>query len=269
MTPVPSGAAALARLWRSRDLLRALVGRDLRTRYAGSSAGLAWAVVGPLLQIAILTAVFSLVLRVRFGLPGTEAPFAVVLSWGLFPWLAFQEGVVRATTSLVDNGVLVKRMAFPPEVVLAQPVFAAGAQLALSLGLLALLSPLLGGAPSPRLGLCALPLALLLGLATGVGWILGVLQVYLRDTSQVVVAALQAWFYLTPIVYPADAAPPALRALLHLNPLVGIIGAIRSFALGGPVPWGDLAWSAAAAIAAVAAGSAAVGRARGELADLV
>lgn len=267
--PVPGRPLdSLRLLWSRRGLLRALVARDLRTRYAGSSAGLLWAVVGPLLQIAILTTVFSMVLRVRFG-EDSRVPFALALAWGLFPWIAFQEGVARATTSLIDGGVLVKRMAFPPEVVLVQPVLSAAAQLLVALGVLLVLMPLFGLLPAATSPLCLLPLALQVLLATGVGWILGVLHVYLRDTAQVVVAALQAWFYLTPIVYSAEAAPPGLRGLLSLNPLSGIVEGYRAFALGGPIPWGGLAWSAFVAAAALAVGASAVSRARAEMADLV
>ncbi|MFM8409501.1 MAG: ABC transporter permease [Alphaproteobacteria bacterium] len=259
---------ALLMPWSRRGLLQALVARDLRTRYAGSSAGLLWAVVGPLLQIAILTTVFSMVLRVRFG-EDARVPFALALAWGLFPWIAFQEGVSRATTSLTDGGVLLKRMAFPAEVVLTQPVLSAAAQLVVALGVLLVLMPLFGVFPAASTPLCLLPLLLQVLLATGVGWILGVLNVYLRDTAQLVVAALQAWFYLTPIVYSADSAPPGLRGLLSLNPLSGIVEGFRAFALGGPVPWGALAWSACAALAALAAGAALVAKARSEMADLV
>lgn len=264
-----SGGSSLSRLWRGRALLRALVGRDLRTRYAGSSAGLFWAMVGPLLQIGILTTVFSLVLRVRFGDSGSTVPFAVVLAWGLFPWIAFQEAVVRGTTSLADNGVLLKRMAFPPEIVAAQPVFSAAAQLLVSLGLLLFVMPLLGVLPSPGTPFCLLPLFALLGFSVGLGWILGVLHVYVRDTAHVVVAVLQAWFYLTPIVYAVESAPEGLRRLLRLNPILGIVQSFRAFALGEAAPWGDLAWSAVAAGAMLAAGSAAMRRARDEMADLV
>ena len=137
------GSGSLGRLLARRELLRALVSRDLRTRYAGSAAGMLWAVVGPLLHIAILTTVFSMVLRVRFG-EDARVPFAIALAWGLFPWIAFQEGVARATTALVDNGVLVKRMAFPPEVVLTQPALAAAVQLLVALGLLLLVMPAFG-----------------------------------------------------------------------------------------------------------------------------
>jgi ABC-type polysaccharide/polyol phosphate export permease len=85
----------------------------------------------------------------------------------------------------------------------------------------------------------------------------------------VVVAALQAWFYLTPIVYTLDTAPVALRRFLVLNPLCGIVETFRAFALGGAVPWPALAWSAIAGAVALATGARVLSRARGEIADLV
>ncbi len=259
--------SALASLVARRDLLRSLVVRDLRARYAGSAAGLAWAVVNPLFQLAILTAVFSIVLRIRLG--GGEAPFAVTLAWGFFPWLAFQEGVARATTALVDGGVLLRRMALGPEILIAQPVLAAVVQEMVALAALAALMPALGAGLRPSVLLCVVPLALQVLLALGIGWILGVLHVYLRDTAQVVGAALQAWFYLTPIVYPLELAPEWVRGLLSANPFCGIVLGFRAFALGTPIPWGALCWSATCAAAALVAGAAALGRSRAELGDLV
>lgn len=258
----------ISELWRRRALLAALVMRDLRSRYAGSAAGLVWTVVNPIVQIMILTAVFSYVLEIRLrGL--ADVPFPVVLAWGLFPWMAVQEGIARATTSLVDGGVMIKRMAFQPAILMAQPVFAAAIQELVALGLLVAIMPLLGVPVAGSAALCLVPLALQICLTLGVGWILGVLHVYFRDTAQVVVVALQAWFYLTPIVYTLKTAPPALQTLLLLNPLCGIVESFRGFALGEPVPWVALGWSAVASLLALAGGSGAVARARADVADLV
>jgi ABC-type polysaccharide/polyol phosphate export permease len=258
----------LASVWHQRALLRALVLRELRIRYAGSAVGLVWSVVNPLLQIAILTTVFSFVLQVRLG-AGAAAPFPINLAWGLFPWLGVQEGIARATTSLADSGVLIKRMAFPPEIVMVQPILAAAVQELIALALLIAVMPFLGVADAPTTPLCLIPFVVQVALTVGIGWILGVLHVYFRDTAHVVVAALQAWFYLTPIVYSLESAPSALRGFLSLNPMSGIVESFRAFAIGGPVPWGILAWSACAAAVALAAGSVAVSRARPEIADLV
>lgn len=258
----------LRTLWEQRSLLGALVVRDLRSRYAGSSAGLLWAILNPLIQLAILTTVFSLVLQIRLGGPA-NVPFAVTLAWGFLPWMALQEGLAKATTSLVDQGVLVRRMAFRPEVVVVQPVLAAVLQQLVGLALLVAVMPVLGAGISGSLALCVIPLAIQVAFGIGIGWILSVLHVYFRDTAQVVGAALQAWFYLTPIVYTLDLAPEALRGVLSLNPLCGIVEGFRGFGAGGAVSWETLAYSAAWAIAGLAAGAFAIDRARSEVADLV
>lgn len=258
----------LRELWRGRALLASLVLRDLRARYAGSSAGLLWAVLNPLIQLAILTTVFSLVLQIRLGGP-SGVPFAVTLAWGFLPWLALQEGLAKATTSLVDGGVLVRRMAFRPEVVVVQPVLAAVLQQLVGLALLIAVMPALGDGAAPSVVLCIIPLAIQVAFGIGIGWILAVLHVYFRDTAQVVTAALQAWFYLTPIVYTLEVAPASLRGFLSLNPLCGIVEGFRGFAVGDPVSWGALAYAAAWALLALAAGAFAIDRARAEIADLV
>ncbi|MDG2305465.1 MAG: ABC transporter permease [Candidatus Binatia bacterium] len=258
----------LGELWRQRELLASLTVRDLRSRYAGSSAGLLWAVLNPLIQLAILTTVFSLVLQIRLGGP-TGVPFAVTLAWGFLPWLALQEGLAKATTSLVDGGVLVRRMAFRPEIVVVQPVLAAVIQQMVGLVLLIAVMPLLGDGVSASVLLCIIPLMIQIAFGIGIGWILGVLHVYFRDTAQVVTAALQAWFYLTPIVYTLEVAPASLRGLLSLNPLCGIVEGFRGFAVGAPVSWGALAYSAAWALAALLVGAFAIDRARSEISDLV
>jgi ABC-type polysaccharide/polyol phosphate export permease len=177
--------------------------------------------------------------------------------------------VARGTTALADGGVLVKRLGLRPEILIAQPVLAAVLQTAIGLAALTVLMPFVGVPIGLRLVLCVVPLLLQISLTLGLGWILGVAHVYLRDTAQLAVAALQAWFYLTPIVYPLEIVPRELRGVLALNPLCGIVQGFRAFALGGEVPWTSLAWSATCAAAALALGSVAVVRARRDIPDLV
>ena len=260
---------ALAVMWKQRRTLAGLVGRELRLRQAGSLGGLAWSVLVPLAQLLILTTVFSLVLRIRLSGIGSEVPFAVTLAWGFFPWLAFQDAVSRGTTALVDQGAMLKRMGFAPAVLLAQPVLAAQVQLAVSLVLLLVLMPVLGVGLSPGTPLLLLAMLASFLLSMGAVFLLGALQVYFRDTSQIVGVSLQALFYLTPIVYAVDMAPDSLRWLLAINPLSGVVGAYRAFALGIPVPMLALAWSFFCGLTLVVAGSWALDRARPEMADLV
>jgi lipopolysaccharide transport system permease protein len=264
----PSAAAMPRAVWRARAVIAALVARDLRGRYVGSSLGLLWSVVNPLAQLAIFTFVFSTVLSVKFG--SSDVPFVLYLAAALFPWLAFQESVLRSATCLVDNAVLVKRVVFPVEVLPVQIALSALVHQLIALALLFVLMVALG--VPPRASAVALPLLLVLQLllTIGLGWAAAALHVYFRDTAQFLGVVFPMWFYVTPIIYPYQLVPSYLRPLLALNPLTALVEAYRDVLLHGVVPCGARElWLAAVSVAVLAAGAAIFARARGEFADLV
>lgn len=258
----------LRAVWRARSVVRALFARDLRGRYAGSGFGLLWSVINPLAQLAIFTFVFSSVLAVRFG--EGDRPFVLYLACALFPWLAFQESVLRSTTCLVDNAVLVKRVVFPVEVLPVQLALVALVHQLIALALLLVLMVALGVPPQPAL--LALPalVAVQTLLMVGCGWAAAALHVYFRDTAQVLNVVFPMWFYLTPIIYPHSLVPESLRPVLALNPVTALVQDYRDLFLHGVVPLGGRElWLVAVSVAAFVGGASIFGRARGELADLV
>jgi lipopolysaccharide transport system permease protein len=264
----PSAAAMPGAVWRARAVVRALVARDLRGRYAGSSLGLVWSVVNPLAQLAIFTFVFSTVLSVRFGTD--DVPFVLYLAAALFPWLAFQEGVLRSATCLVDNAVLVKRVVFPIEVLPVQIALSALVHQLIALALLLVLMAIYGVPPHASLAALPLLLAAQLLLTIGFGWGVAALHVFFRDTAPLLGVVFPMWFYLTPIIYPYRLVPEALRPLLALNPLTALVEAYRDVLLHGVVPLGARElWLAIVSVTAFAAGAVIFARGRGELADLV
>jgi lipopolysaccharide transport system permease protein len=271
----PVGLAApfvLARaVWRARTVVRALVARDVRGRYVGSALGVFWSVAHPLLQLATYTFVFATVLKVRVtDAAGADVPFVLYLACGLFPWLAIQEAVLRGATCLVDNPTLVKRVVFPVEVLPVQLACSALVHQLIATGVLLVLMAAFGFPPRPSL--VALPplLAAELAIAVGLGWAAAALHVYFRDTAQALGVLLPIWFYLTPIIYPAQLVPDVLRPLLALNPLTPLVAAHRDVLLHGVVPSGvGAAWLAIASGAVFTCGAYVFVRARGEFADLV
>jgi lipopolysaccharide transport system permease protein len=264
----PSAARIATAPWRARGVVAALVARDLRGRYVGSTLGLVWAVVNPLAQLAIFTFVFSTVLAVRFGTD--DVPFVLYLAAALFPWLAFQESVLRSATCLVENAVLVKRVVFPVEVLPVQIALSALIHQLIALALLLVLMVALGVPPRPAaLALPAL-LALQLLLTIGVGWIVAAAHVLFRDTAQLLGVVFPMWFYLTPIIYPYHLVPAYLRPVLALNPLTALVEAYRDVLLHGVVPLGGRElWLAFVSVAVFYGGAAVFARSRGEIADLV
>lgn len=213
-------------------LLKELVKRDFQGRYAGSLLGLVWSFVQPLWMLLLFTFVFSTVMKVSpTGIHTSH--FAIFLFCGLLPWMALNEGVVRAATAITENASLVKKLRFPSELLVLSVVLGALLHEAIAgvifLIVLALLRELTwGGLP---LLLLAVPLQVALTL--GLGLLLGSLHVFFRDTAQILGMALTGWFYLTPIVYPVTLVPPRIQAWIGLNPLAALVGLYRQALLGG------------------------------------
>ena len=263
--------ALAASVWRARAVVRALVARDLRSRYVGSALGSAWSLLHPLLQLATFTFVFATVMKVRVTTTaGADVPFVLYLACGLFPWLAVQEGVLRSATALVDNPTLVKRVVFPVELLPVQLAAGAVVQQLIATAIL-LVFMAVAGFP-PRASLAALPLlvAVQLVFTIGVGWCVATLHVYFRDTAQALGVVMPIWFYLTPILYPVDLVPPALRPVLAVNPLTALVQAYRDVMLRGAWPTGlGMLWLVTASVLAFMLGARFFAGARGEFADLV
>ena len=236
-------------------LLRELIRRDFQGRYAGSALGLVWSFVQPLWMLLLFSFVFSTVMRVSPAGTGARAgSFGAFLFCGLLPWMALQEGVMRSSTAITDNSSLVKKLRFPAEILVVAVVLAAllheAIAAAIFLGVLAFLGELTwSGLP---LLLLAVPLQIALTL--GLGFLLGSVHVFFRDTAQVLGMVFTGWFYLTPIVYPASLVPERWRGWIELNPLTPLVGLYRQAFLGGalaPVPGtGALALVAAVLLSA-------------------
>jgi len=215
-------------------LLRELVKRDFQGRYAGSLLGFFWSFVQPLWLLLLFTFVFSKVLKMpAFDAGNRGRHFATFLFCGLLPWIAVQEGVLRSSTSITDNSMLVKKLRFPAEVLVLAVVLAAllheAIAAAVFLVVLAVVGDLAwGGLP---MLLVALPLQLLFTL--GLGLMLSAVQVFFRDTAQLLGMLFAGWFYLTPIVYPLSAVPPDLRPWIEWNPLTPLVELYRQAFLRG------------------------------------
>src|ERR1700674_1626926 len=249
-------------------LLKEMVVRDLRARYAGSGLGLAWAFAHPILWMLLYTAVFSLVLRVPVE-PG-YASFPEFLMGGLLPWMAIQEGIARSASVLVDNASMVKKTVFPLETLVLSIVLAAAVSEVIGFAIFGLYVALLGHLRVAWL-LWAIPaLALQILLTFGLGCIAATLTAFVRDTTHAVGIVLTVAFYATPIVYPASLVPARLRPLIEANPITPLVDLYRrAFTLHLPPDPAGVAYLTAFSLLAAAAGAAIFARARPHFADLI
>lgn len=226
-------------------ILRELIKRDFQSRYVGSALGVGWSVLHPLWQILLFSFVFSVVLKIQPPEDQTTS-FAVFLFSGLVPWLGMQEAISRAANTITDNAMLVQKLSFPPRLLIWSCVIGGLIQSALSLAILIPILVYRGEFVAQNLGwiLAVLPFQLALTLGLGLGF--AALNVFVRDVSQFLTIALNAWFYVTPIVYPlfyiapsADADPAQAqrvefaRSVIESNPLTSIVEGYRHALMGG------------------------------------
>ena len=224
---------------RDRALFANFFRRELKTRYLGSITGLAWAFVHPLVLLVVYHFVFTTVFRTeRFG----NESFLAFVAVALWPWLAAQEGIQRGATSIAGYAGLIRKVAFPQELVVYASV---SATLVLQLaGYLAVLVVLIAyGEPLHLTGLLiALPLWVVLGNAViGITLFFAALQVFIRDVEHILMPTLMILMYLTPILYPLKLVPESMRPWVAINPFSWLVGRLRDALIAGNIgfEWGD------------------------------
>ncbi len=221
------------------DLLRTLVRRDLDARYKGSVLGNLWPLVNQLSQLLIYTYVFSIVLKVKLslhGVPDNNFTFGLWLFAGLLPWISFTSGLTQATSSVISQPNLVKKVVFPLALLPLVPVLSAFIESAF--GLIALIFFVALSTHTLHTTLVLLPLiwATQLLLTAGLAYITAGLTVFLRDIPQTLTVLLSLWFYVTPIIYPASAIPENFRGwVFWLNPIAAISDIYRDIVLVGEI----------------------------------
>jgi lipopolysaccharide transport system permease protein len=237
-----------------RTLIIQLVKRDFQQRYVGSAAGWVWGLIHPLVLLASYVFIFSICLGYKPGESEVTQNYPMFLFAGMLPWMLFSETVQRSSGCLVEQANLITKTVFPAEIVPVS-IFLSS----LMNHLLAACLVIAGAAIflhhlSPVLVLLPVFMFLVGLLAVGIGWIASALQVYLRDTAQVLAVILTLWFWATPILLPEEKFPPWAFLLLRANPLWYIVRAYRDVLLGHAVSLRDLGSTAAFAVAAFVGG---------------
>jgi len=220
-------------LWRYRELIFFLTWRDIKVRYKQAVLGIAWAVLQPLLTMAIFTIIFGVLLNT----PSQGLPYPLFALTALIPWQLFSTALQRSSISLVGNANLITKIYFPRIAIPLSTIFAAlidfGISFVVLLGVMAFYRVW------PGLMILWLPLFILLSLLTSlaVGLWLSALNVQYRDIQHMVPFLIQVWMYASPIVYPIETIPAGFwRGIYSLNPMVGVIQGFRWALLGGTHP---------------------------------
>jgi lipopolysaccharide transport system permease protein len=232
----------LRSLWDYRFFVLSSIKNDFHARFIRSKLGGFWVILQPLSQVLIYAFILSNLLSSRIqGVDGTYG-YAIYLMAGLLAWNLFTDILDRCTRVFVANANLMKKVKFPR---ITLPIIAIGSAIVNNLILFAIINAIfvfLGHRVGLDVFYYLLVMPVVALLAAGVGMVLGVLNVFIRDIEQVVPIVLQVLFWFTPIVYPANIIPEVYTRILSLSPLYTLVEAYHSFIVFDlPLPWLKLA----------------------------
>lgn len=228
----PRMTAQFAEILKYRELLRNLVLRDLKLRYRNSALGFLWSLLNPLILMAVLTVVFTVLLR-NSAVPN----FPIFVLIGILVWNLHTSCLVGATASVVYAAPLVNKIYFPRIVLPSSVVFANVINFLLSM--IAFMAAAIAFSVHFSTSLLLFPVILLIQIlfSLGLAFIVSVLNVYYRDTQIILETLLFGWFFLTPIFYRMeDLFPGAARLVYIINPMASLVEAYRAVLYSGALP---------------------------------
>lgn len=229
----------LNQLWAYRELLYFLIWRDIKVRYKQTVLGVTWVILQPIVTVLI----FTIFLGKLAGIPSDNIPYPLFAYTGLLAWTFFSGAVTNTGASLVSNANLITKVYFPRMIIPAATIGARLVDLAIGFVMLMVMMLYYGQTPTWRIVLLPLPIVLLTLLSLGIGMWMSALNVKYRDIGAILPTVIQLWMYVSPVVYPLSLVPAKFRWLYLLNPLTGIIKAVRSSVLGQALDWPSLAAS--------------------------
>lgn len=218
----------LVEVWQYRELLYFLSWRDIKVRYKQTVLGAAWAIIQPVLTMAV----FSLFFGKLANMPSDGIPYPLFTYAALVPWMFFANGLIQSSNSLVQNANMLKKIYFPRLIIPIATIVSGAVDFMLAFVLLLFMMGVYGIAPT--VNVVWLPFLLVLGISTalGVGLWLSALNVQFRDVRYVIPFLTQFWLFATPIAYPSSLLPEPWRTVYGLNPMVGVVEGFRWALLG-------------------------------------
>lgn len=240
-------AIRLGEIWAYRDLLYFLTWRDVKVRYKQTFLGAVWAILQPVMTMAIFSLFFGKLAQV----PSDNLPYPIFAYAALIPWTFFANGLQLSAMSLAGSANLIKKVYFPRIIVPTAAVLSGFVDFLMAFVVLIGLMVFYGIVPT--VNVLFLPPLLVLAFTTslGVGLWLSAVNVHFRDVRYVVPFLVQSWMFATPIAYPSSLVPEFWRPFYALNPMVGVVEGFRWALLGTDTSPGVLVLASSAASLAI------------------
>jgi ABC-type polysaccharide/polyol phosphate export permease len=212
-------------LWKHRELLFTLTKREIVSRYKQTFFGLGWSLLQPILQTAVYTVAFSLILKT----PSAEGiPFVNFLFTNLTLWTYFSVTTINAMNSLRANATLISKVSFPREIIVISVVLSGLFDFLITFVVLIGLNSYSGFYPNVRYLYIPAILLVEILLILDLSLVLSVLTVAKRDLTYVVTYFITLYMFLTPVFFPISALPPLIRKYYFFNPMGALIDAFKN-----------------------------------------
>lgn len=235
---------------RYRDLVWALVGRELKVRYRRSLLGFLWTMLQPLMMMGVWTLVFSAIFRFEIR------NYPVYAMAGILFWNFFNQSIVTSMNSLRGNAHLLQKVAVPHVVFPLATVISGVVNLSLALLPLSVILVVTGHPVGPSLLFLPVSIVIAATFTLGAGLLLSPLAVFFSDVVELMGVLLTLLMYLTPIFYPMKILPADLVWMVRFNPLRSVLEVFRDpIYLGKIPPLGHLAVAIGVALVALAVGA--------------
>lgn len=251
-----------------RGFILGSVKREFVSRYRGTQFGFIWQILQPLSMILIYTVVFSKVMRASLPGHGSGFAYSIYLCSGVLTWGLFSELLSRSIRIFVSNGDMLKKINFP-KICLPVIVVISSFVNFLIIFFLFLIFLLLSGTFPGFSVLGVAPLIIIItAFATGLGILLGTVNVFYRDVEKIMEVILQFWFWMTPIVYAIGTLPSFASSLLKWNPMWPVIDSMHVIFLDGTFPdWNKLLYPFILSLFFMVTGLLAFRKLNGEIVD--
>jgi lipopolysaccharide transport system permease protein len=222
----------LAEVVRFHELLGVFIWRQINVQYKQAALGIGWALLSPLLSTLVFTFVFGKLAP----LPSEGFPYPVFVLSGLITWQFFARALSMGSVSVLGNSHIITKVYFPRMILPLSAVVSGLVDYVVTLLVLVALMLFYGLAPGPAIA--TLPVFVLLATITGFAFTLwlSALNALYRDVGFMIPIALQAWMFMTPVIYPVHLVPADWTWLMQLNPMTPIVEGARWAMLPGATP---------------------------------
>lgn len=208
-------------IYKYRTVLGQLVRQQITMRYRRTVFGFLWTLLNPLLNMAVIATVFSIVMKFQIR------DYAIFLFSAVIPWGFFSNAISQSALSLIANESIFKKIYLPKQLFVTANIISGLIDSLLSTVCLFLIALYFGAKLSPALFFLPISFFLLFVFSYGLGLIFSILSVFLRDVQYLIGVILQALYFMTPIIYPVSAVPEKYQWVFTWNPMFYFVDLFR------------------------------------------